>query len=241
LPCLPKVPPSGFGYPLGGLTAPRFLGSLFQLPTLMGFPLRSFAPLRWSVAGLPASFRPCAFLQNLPGLGPALRRLDPTQKPCSFLLPRGLTSGRNLLLPWALGPLRLSLRFSQAESFSLPTFPSRSSILKTSRPQGPGTPGVFLQSGLALSPRRGRRPVWPFPPTACPTSLKDEPAADYFFLSKASVPSREPTAFSLRPSPSRLTGGGTPFPVPHAAISRLWATGDRARTLRFRFTRSEPH
>jgi hypothetical protein len=35
---------------------------------------------------------------------------------------------------------------------------------------------------LALSLRRGRRPVWPFPPTASPTSLKDGPAADYFLL-----------------------------------------------------------
>jgi hypothetical protein len=41
LPCSSEVSPSGFGYPLGDFS-PQILGSLFQLPTLLGFPSRSF-------------------------------------------------------------------------------------------------------------------------------------------------------------------------------------------------------
>jgi len=48
----PKVPPPGFGYPHGGL---RLLtrGSLFQLPTLMGFALQSLFPISELDAGFP--------------------------------------------------------------------------------------------------------------------------------------------------------------------------------------------
>mgnify|MGYP003571921022 FL=1 len=40
-PCRPKVPSSGFGYPLAGVSL-FALGSLFQLPTLLGFTLQGF-------------------------------------------------------------------------------------------------------------------------------------------------------------------------------------------------------
>jgi hypothetical protein len=59
-PRLPKVPPSGFGYPLDGVR-PSALGSLFQLPTLLGFPLQSLAPALRPTRGFPRMIRPCAF------------------------------------------------------------------------------------------------------------------------------------------------------------------------------------
>jgi hypothetical protein len=148
--------------------APRSLGDLFQPPTLVGFPLRSFSPLRWSVPGLPVPFRPCTFFQDLPALGRCSGDLLPPRSRVPS--PRGFRSGRDLLLPWAFGPLRLSLRSGQVKTVFFLTFPSRPLIPATSQPQRPGTPGVLLPSGLALSPRKGRRPVWPFPPTASPTS-----------------------------------------------------------------------
>jgi hypothetical protein len=40
-PCRPKVPTSGFGYPPAGVSL-FALGSLFQLPTLLGFSLQGF-------------------------------------------------------------------------------------------------------------------------------------------------------------------------------------------------------
>jgi hypothetical protein len=63
VPCSPKVPPAGFGYPLGGVSSPA-LGGLFQPPTLMGFALQSFLPTRWPALGFPRTLRSCAFASN---------------------------------------------------------------------------------------------------------------------------------------------------------------------------------
>jgi hypothetical protein len=59
----PKVPPSGFGYPPGGVS-PAALGSVFQLPTLLGFALQSLVPTPRPVRGFPRTIRSCAFLPN---------------------------------------------------------------------------------------------------------------------------------------------------------------------------------
>jgi hypothetical protein len=59
-PRLPQVPPSGFGYPLDGVRSSA-LGSLFQLPTLLGFSLQSFTPALRPTCGFPQMIRPCAF------------------------------------------------------------------------------------------------------------------------------------------------------------------------------------
>jgi hypothetical protein len=91
--------------------APRSLGDLFQPPTLVGFSLRSFSPLEWSVAGLPAPFRPCTFLQNLPALDRCSDELSPPRSrvPCppSFYVGAGpfapLGFGASQALP-PLGP-----------------------------------------------------------------------------------------------------------------------------------------
>jgi len=75
-----EVPLSGFGYPLSGISSPN-LGSLFQLPTLMGFALQSLPFLsgdRVSVSKNPLRSR--ASLHNLRGLASAPQRLVPTGK-----------------------------------------------------------------------------------------------------------------------------------------------------------------
>lgn len=63
LPCHPEVPPSGFGYPHGGVSL-SIPGSLFQLPTLMGFALQGIFPNPQPVQSFPRTFRSCAFRPN---------------------------------------------------------------------------------------------------------------------------------------------------------------------------------
>jgi hypothetical protein len=48
----PKVPSSGFGYPLDGVSL-FALGSLFQLPTLLGLTLQGFFPIPGRVPKFP--------------------------------------------------------------------------------------------------------------------------------------------------------------------------------------------
>jgi len=75
-----EVPLSGFGYPLSGLNS-SYLGSIFQLPTLMGFALQSFPFLFGDrIFVSKNSFRSCASLHNLRGLASALQRLPPTEE-----------------------------------------------------------------------------------------------------------------------------------------------------------------
>jgi hypothetical protein len=125
LPSPQEAPPSGFGYPHGGL---RFsiLGSLFQLPTLMGFALQSFRLLfsgRNKVSSVP--LRSCAFLHNLIGHAPALQRIHPTKKAEPLVATRGINPGRDRMLSWAFKPPRFSPFMVGSESISLSKLPSR--------------------------------------------------------------------------------------------------------------------
>jgi apolipoprotein N-acyltransferase len=98
LPCLRKAPPTGFGYPLGGLCF-SILGGLFQPPTLMGFTLQSFFLFFSGRACVSADpFRSCAFLHNLLGHAPALQRLAPTKKAEPLVALRGISSDRGRML-----------------------------------------------------------------------------------------------------------------------------------------------
>lgn len=76
----PKVPLSGFGYPLSG-TSSSNLGSVFQLPTLLGFALQSFLFLSGDLISVSGNrLRSRASLHNLRGLASAPQRLVPTGK-----------------------------------------------------------------------------------------------------------------------------------------------------------------
>jgi hypothetical protein len=68
----------GFGYPRKEFFSFSLLGSLFQLPTLIGFALQSFAPFKWSKKSF-LSFFPLLHLVTKPhDLATVLQRLDPT-------------------------------------------------------------------------------------------------------------------------------------------------------------------
>jgi len=83
------------------------------------------------------------------------------KKPCPLLLPQRFRSGRGRLLSWAFGPLGLlPPNMPTPESLS-PKSPSRSFDLSTLRSINRGTPRALGILGLALSLRKGRRPVWP--------------------------------------------------------------------------------
>jgi hypothetical protein len=124
LPCFQEDPPSGFGYPLGGL---RFstLESLFQPPTLMGFTLQSFnLPFSGRSGVSLTPFRSCAFLHNLISHAPALQRLDPTKKAEPFVATRRISPGQGRMLSWAFQPPRLSSLTNGLKSISLSKLPS---------------------------------------------------------------------------------------------------------------------
>lgn len=68
----------GFGYPLKESVNFSLLGSLFQLPTLLGFALQSFSPFKWSEKSF-LSPSPFLHLVTKPhDLATVLQRLDPT-------------------------------------------------------------------------------------------------------------------------------------------------------------------
>jgi hypothetical protein len=136
------------------------LGSLFQLPTLLGFALQSFLSsqvIRFRKVSLP-TFHSCAFLQNLSGLVPALQWLPPTWKAVLLLAPRGFTSGRSRICsPGLFGlsgsPFTNRLEKRLPSLVPLSSFgPLNLSIFRTRNPR------VF-QSVTWLSPFRKRAPA----------------------------------------------------------------------------------
>jgi hypothetical protein len=88
--CTLEVPPLGFGYPFDGFKLLKILGSLFQLPTLLGFSLRSFVPTGDRIPCFQGFFRSGAFLINPYGLLPALQRLHPARLAVPLIAPEGL-------------------------------------------------------------------------------------------------------------------------------------------------------
>jgi len=88
--CTLEVPPLGFGYPFDGFKLFKILGSLFQLPTFLGFSLRSFVPTGDRTSCFHDFFRSGVFPINLYGLLPTLQRLDPTRLAAPLIAPEGL-------------------------------------------------------------------------------------------------------------------------------------------------------
>jgi hypothetical protein len=84
------------------------LGSLFQLPTLMGFALQSFSLPSWSTSRFQEVLRSCAFLSTPVGLIAALQRFAPTKVAGLLFASQRVRSGRSPLLSWVFSPLGYS-------------------------------------------------------------------------------------------------------------------------------------
>jgi hypothetical protein len=152
----------------------------------LGFALQSFSPLRESKKTFPLSSSALALLcQTRSAWHRSSSDLIPPKKPCPLLPPGWFRSGRGLLLSWAFRPLGRSLPKNPTQSLSLQVAPLVLSETPTLRSALGGTPGVSGSSGLALSLRGGRRPVWPFSPTFVRDLLGPRKIAGYFFASGA--------------------------------------------------------
>jgi hypothetical protein len=141
--------------PWGPLSAPNALG-------LRPSELCSFKVIgNWLSQFL---FRSGAFLPNLISLVPALQRLIPTLKAVSLSAPRGFSSGRDPLLSWASGLLGSPSAVLGSKRLSS-NRPSRRFHFSAFTSTQVRDPRVCSTRGLAVSLRRGRRPIWPFSPT----------------------------------------------------------------------------
>jgi hypothetical protein len=142
------VPPTGFGYPLGGISA-RNLGSIFQPPTLMGFALQSFPPARRSGIDFSNPLPLSRFLAKPYGLTPAPQRFHPTG-PAAPLAPRMINPGLGRLLSWAFGLSGSPSVGPLGKHLSSPN-PSRSFLRATLPSPARGAPGAALPTAW-LSP-----------------------------------------------------------------------------------------
>lgn len=91
--CFSEEPPLGFGYPLGDISK-HTLGSLFQLPALMGFTLQSFALSR----AIPSFFRMkdpfLLFITKPLGFAMELQRVAFPRSRSPFFAPQRVRLGR---------------------------------------------------------------------------------------------------------------------------------------------------
>jgi len=118
-----EVPSSGFGYPLGGVSS-HIPGSLFQLPTLLGFALQSFAPVKCRKDSFKSLLSFWRFPGKPLGFPLALQRFPPLHQPCSSLLPEGLVQvGTVALLSFLNLSGFLSQKHNEKAFSSLSRFP----------------------------------------------------------------------------------------------------------------------
>jgi hypothetical protein len=150
LPCLPEVPPSGFGYPPDGVSTPRPVDASFSLRRSWASPFRAFLLPSDREKGFPSSpSAPALSRQTYPAWQWSLGGLIPPRKPCPLLLPWMFTPGRGLMLSWAFRPFGLSRPKNPRRGFSPQPHPSRSFPRTALQPPGSGTSGVSGSSGLA--------------------------------------------------------------------------------------------
>jgi hypothetical protein len=150
LPCLPEVPPSGFGYPPGGVSTPRPVEASFSFRRSWASPFRALILPSDREEGFPSSpSAPALSRQTYPAWQWSLGGLIPPRKPCPLLLPWMFTPGRGLMLSWAFRPFGLSRPKNPRRGFSPQPHPSRSFPRTALQPPGSGTSGVSGSSGLA--------------------------------------------------------------------------------------------
>jgi len=143
-----------------------FLGSLFQLPTLMGLTLQSLYPAGQSKKSFLSPSPLLCFFAKPIGLALALQRLNPTPSAVPLLATLMINQGAGAI---ALLGISASVGSPTANPFPA-SFPAEKP-LSFFLTNGLSTVchvnlRVYSVGGLAVSLRRGRRPIWPFPPTA---------------------------------------------------------------------------
>jgi hypothetical protein len=143
---------------LSAVLATRSLENLFQFSMLLGFALQSISPLWWLKTCFQVIRRSCTFLQNHMDLASVLQRFDLTKKPRLLLQPECLVQVEAFALLsfmvfraspsadpcWDRLHPNITLSFFEPHDFA------------ATRPRNPRGCSV---SGLAISLRRGRRPV----------------------------------------------------------------------------------
>jgi len=186
---------------LSTASALQIPGSLFQLPTLLGFALQSFFP-----RGGPAdSFDSTSPLLRFPikprSLMPALQRFPSPNEAVLLFATRRFSSGRSLLLSWAFGSLGFSHPKTDFESFYLSKFPSRSWSPSSLVRRGSRNLRGFRSQRFGIS--RCRAPTrLTFRPTVVRHLLEKRLPADYFFVSKSGDPCGNPDPSLSGQSPS---------------------------------------
>jgi len=151
------VPLSGFGYPLSGFRPPN-LGSIFQLPTLLGLTLQSFQLLPDDPI-IVSNDRSASALSCITSA--ALHRrfsgFLPSGKPYPFLLPGGLVQV-GVACSHGLFGFPGFLFSSSAQRGSLFKLPSSPYPPRNSHPIASWASGSCVQRGLAFPPK-GRLPA----------------------------------------------------------------------------------
>jgi hypothetical protein len=191
LPCSPRSPVRRVWLPSRRCKQPSSPGKPFSASDARGLsPSESCSAsvIEKKVSRL--FFRSGSFRPNQPGLVPELQRLCPPRKRCPLLFPWVFTPGRGPYSPGRYDLSGVPVRnvrgkvslFSSPLSFFLP---NRLATTRKRNPKG------FRHFGLGVSLRRGRRPVWPFPPTALRYLFGSPPAAGYFFTSGTRHPLRD--------------------------------------------------
>lgn len=156
----------GFGYPHSVDANSTFLGSLFQLPTLMGLTLQSLYPAGQSKKSFLSPSPFMHFLTKPIGLASALQWLHPTPSAVPLLATLTINQGAGA---HALLGFSASVGSPSANPFPA-SFPTENPFTFFIKNDFSTESHVNLKvcsiGGLAVSPRRGCRPIWPFPPTA---------------------------------------------------------------------------
>jgi hypothetical protein len=159
LPCVPKVPPAGFGYPLGGVSLPQPLEASFSSRRSWGSPFRAFLLLDDRAGKFPIPSSALALLhQTVPAWCRSPSGLLPPKKPCPLLLPWGFSPGRGLPALLGLQTFRaLPPRKPDPRRLSSGR-PFRSSNELASRPTHRGTLGVQAFTAWLFPSEKGAGP-----------------------------------------------------------------------------------
>jgi hypothetical protein len=118
LPCAPKVPSLGFGYPFDGIQDTRSLGAYFNSQRSWASPFKALLRLDDREMLSHPSFRSRAFLENLMSLLSAPQRFNPTEPAVPFDAPQVVGPGQGRLAFLGFRVSRAFLPPDQGKGFS---------------------------------------------------------------------------------------------------------------------------